>query len=116
MPIPSIAIALFLLAPSVAPGADTGIAFADRDGISEWRVAGEDRIYLRDAMGAWYLARTTNPCPRMRSAMALGFDTAGTDRLDRFGAILADGRRCSIASLVRSPAPPGVWKRKGGRR
>ena len=99
-----------------APPEETGIAFANRDGISEWKVVGEDRIYLRSATGQWYLARTTAPCRRMKSAMALGFDTAGTDRLDRFGAIIAEGRRCPIASLVRAPEAPPGWKAKRGRR
>lgn len=96
-------------------GRETGIPFANRDGISEWKVIAEDRIYLRSATGDWYLARTTAPCRRMKTALALGFDTAGTDRLDRFGAIVAEGRRCPIASLVRSPESPPGWKRKGGR-
>jgi hypothetical protein len=103
---------------AASPGqtAETGIPYASRDGISEWKVVASDRIYIRSAMGDWYLARTSGPCPRMKTAMALGFDTAGTDRLDRFGAIIAEGRRCPIASLERAAEPPAGWQSKKGRR
>jgi hypothetical protein len=38
--------------------------------------------------------------------MALGFETSAGDQLDRYGAILADGWRCQIASVTLSPPPP----------
>ncbi|MDB5722766.1 MAG: hypothetical protein JWP15_3384 [Alphaproteobacteria bacterium] len=117
-----IAIALAMIATSAsagpaAAGSETGIPYASSDGIIDWKVVGRSSLYLLSARGDWYLARTTAPCPRMLTAMALGFDTAGTDRLDRFGAIVAEGRRCPIASLVRAPEPPAGWhQRKRGRR
>jgi hypothetical protein len=101
-------------APAQSP--ETGIAFANRDGISEWKVVADDRIYIRSGSGDWYLARTTAPCRRMKNALLLGFDTGSSDRLDRFGAIIAEGRRCPLASLVRAPEPPAGWREKRGRR
>jgi hypothetical protein len=96
--------------------AESSIPFASSDGIIDWKVVSADSLYLLSASGDWYLARTSAPCRRMRSALVLGFDTAGSDRLDRFGAIVAEGRRCPIASLVRSAEPEGWRAKKRGRR
>lgn len=100
-------------APPPRPiGQDTTIPYANRDGIIDWKVAGPDRLYVRDMMGAWYLVRTAAPCLRLRTAHSLGFITIGTDRLDRFSTIVAEGWRCNVASITTSaPPPPAVAKR-----
>jgi hypothetical protein len=45
--------------------------------------------------------------------MALGFETSAGDQLDRYGAILADGWRCQIASVTLSPPPPPAIAKHG---
>jgi hypothetical protein len=98
--------------PPRALGQPATIPYASSDGIQEWKVAGPDSLYVRDIMGDWYLVRTSAPCPRLRSAQTLGFITLGTDRLDRFSTIVAEGWRCQIDSITTSaPPPPGVARR-----
>jgi hypothetical protein len=93
-------------APRAAPSDERAIPFVHSDGIIEWKVGGRDTLYVRAMSGSWYLVRTSAPCPRLRTAMALGFETSPGDQLDRYGAILADGWRCQIASVTLSPPPP----------
>jgi hypothetical protein len=93
-------------APRAAPSEERAIPFVHSDGIIEWKVGGRDTLYVRAMNGSWYLVRTSAPCPRLRTAMALGFETSPGDQLDRYGAILADGWRCQIASVTLSPPPP----------
>ncbi len=75
------------------------------EGVAEWEADGERGIHIMSQDGRWYYARTAAPCPRLRSAMSLGFDTRGPDRLDRHGAVIAEGWRCQLESVVRSAGP-----------
>ena len=89
-----------------APAGETEIPFVKSQGVIEWVPAGEDALYVRGSGGKWYLVRTMSPCPRLRTAQGLGFETGGVDQLDRYGAIHAEGWRCSIGSITRSEGPP----------
>ena len=100
-------------APRAAPSEERAIPFVHSDGIIEWKVGGADTLFVRAMNGKWYLVRTSAPCPRLRTAMALGFETSAGDQLDRYGAILADGWRCQIASVTLSPPPPPGVARHG---
>lgn len=88
-----------------APDGETAIPFVSSQGVIDWEPAGEDALYVRGSGGKWYLVRTMSPCPRLRTANTLGFDTGGVGQLDRFGAIYAEGWRCSIESITRSEEP-----------
>lgn len=92
--------------PRAAASEERAIPFVRSDGIIDWKVGGPDTLFVRAMNGNWYLVRTAAPCPRLRTAMALGFETSAGDQLDRYGAILADGWRCQIASVTLSPPPP----------
>ncbi len=89
-----------------AQGAETAIPFVRTNGILEWRAAGDEALYIRSNSGGWYFVRTMSPCTRLKTAITLGFITSAGDQLDRYGAILAEGQRCPIKSVVRSGAPP----------
>lgn len=89
-----------------AGAAETAIPFVRTNGILDWRAAGDGALYIRGNSGGWYFVRTMSPCTRLQTAITLGFVTSVGDQLDRYGAILAEGQRCPIASVVRSGPPP----------
>lgn len=91
--------------PEAAAG-ETAIPCVSSNGIAEWTVTGDDELDIQALNGTWYHVRTAAKCPRLRTALALGFATSGLDQLDRHGAIIAQGHRCAVGSVVKSPAPP----------
>jgi hypothetical protein len=92
--------------PPLAIGQETSIPDVHRDGFIDWHPEGKDALLIHAMNGNWYRVRTEAPCPRLRTATALGFVASPTDRLDRYGAILAEGWRCQIASVTLSAPPP----------
>lgn len=85
--------------------AETAIPFVRSGGILEWRAARDGALYIRANSGDWYFVRTQGPCTRLAVANTLGFVTNAGDQLDRHGAILAQGQRCPVSSVVRSGPP-----------
>jgi hypothetical protein len=77
----------------------------------EWRRLSDQAVYVRGGRGEWYLVRTSNNCTRLRTALALGFETSALDQLDRYGALLVQGQRCPVASIARSGPPPKKARR-----
>jgi hypothetical protein len=92
-------------------GEETSIPFADRDGIQDYKADADRGLYIRSITGEWYYARTMGKCARLQSANAIGFATAPGGKLDRTGALVAQGWRCQLDSLTRSEAPPKKAKR-----
>jgi len=86
--------------------AETSIPFVSSIGSVEWSRASDSALYVRGGNGRWYLVRTMNRCTRLRTALAIGFQTSALDQLDRHGAILVQGQRCPVASVTRSAGPP----------
>jgi hypothetical protein len=105
---PMFVLPALLAAAAVAPppGEETVIPFVRSRGVLDWRADGDDSLYVRGYNGRWYYVRTMNPCPRLRDALTLGFVATGSDQLDRYSAILAQGMRCPVASVTYAAAPP----------
>jgi hypothetical protein len=107
---PIFALPALLVAAAAAPpppaGRETVIPFVHSRGVLDWQGAGDDSLYIRGYNGRWYYVRTTNRCPRLHDALTLGFVVSANDQLDRYGAILAEGMRCPIASVTFAAAPP----------
>ncbi len=83
------------------------VPFVSSTSVLEWRVLDQDTLYVRSVTNQWYQVETMGPCPRLRTGVTLGFQTArGTDELDRHGAILVQGSRCPLRSVTRSVEPP----------
>ena len=95
-------------APAAAEKApeETAIPFINSISNVEWKAASNDSLYLRGGNGDWYFVRTANRCTRLRAAHGIGFQTSRGGQLDRYGAILVQGMRCPVASIVRSEGPP----------
>jgi hypothetical protein len=98
-------------APRSEASDETAIPFISSLPSVEWKRVSDDAVYIRGGRGEWYLVRTTNRCTRLRSALALGFDTSALDQLDRHGALLVQGQRCPVASITRSGEPPKSARR-----
>ena len=92
--------------PPPSSGKETVIPFVRSRGVLDWQAAGDDSLYVRGYNGRWYYVRTMNPCPRLRDALTLGFVATGADQLDSYGAVLAQGMRCPIASVTYAEGPP----------
>ncbi|HYE28007.1 MAG TPA: DUF6491 family protein [Allosphingosinicella sp.] len=92
-------------AADMDPG-ETAIPFIGSLRNVEWKAASDDSLYIRGGKGEWYFVRTTNRCTRLRAARAIGFQASALNQLDRHGAILVQGVRCPVASVVRSGEPP----------
>jgi hypothetical protein len=93
------------------PGGETVIPFMSSLNAVEWKAASNDSLYLRGPRGDWYFIRTMNRCSRLRSSLAIGFQTSARDQLDRHGAILVQGVRCPVESITRSDGPPEKSRR-----
>jgi hypothetical protein len=110
---------LALAAASAAPAAETAsgetvIPFMSSLNAVEWEAASNDSLYLRGPRGDWYFVTTTNRCTRLRSSLAIGFQTSAMDQLDRHSAILVQGQRCPVASITRSDGPPKKARNRAG--
>ncbi|HEX6375812.1 MAG TPA: DUF6491 family protein [Allosphingosinicella sp.] len=93
---------------------ETVIPFLSSLNAVEWKAASDDSLYVRGGNGDWYFVRTTNRCTRLRAANAIGFQTSALNQLDRHGAILVQGVRCPVASILRSGEPPKRARAKAG--
>lgn len=93
---------------------ETVIPFMNSLSNVEWKAASNDSLYLRGGNGDWYFVRTSNLCTRLRAANGIGFQTSSGGQLDRHGAILVQGVRCPVASIVRSGGPPRKRRHKAG--
>lgn len=103
-------------APAIAAdrNGETVIPFMSSLNAVEWKAASDDSLYLRGPRGEWYFIRTMNRCSRLRSSPGIGFQTSAGGQLDRHGAILVQGVRCPVESIVRSEGPPAKKARKAG--
>jgi hypothetical protein len=93
---------------------ETAIPFINSISNVEWKAASNDSLYVRGGKGEWYFVRTANRCNRLRAAHGIGFQTSALGQLDRHGAIMVQGVRCPVASIVPSDGPPKKPRRKAG--
>lgn len=85
---------------------ETTIPAVATSGILEWRAGGQDLLYIRSFLGKWYRVQLMGRCARLDDATGLTFETSALGELDRHSAIIAEGERCPISSIVRVDAPP----------
>jgi hypothetical protein len=91
---------------AAAKPAETSIPLINQGGVRDWQVVGDDKVFIQDSKGKWYVATLAAPSPDLPYATAIGFETKGVDKLDKFGAIVVSGTRYQLASLVESGPPP----------
>lgn len=87
--------------------ADAAIPFASKS-VRGFRVGSERSLLLEANGGKWYRAILQSSC---RSDLpweeAIGIDAGVIDRLDKFGVVVVDGRRCQIETLDEIADPDG---------
>lgn len=93
-------------APRIDETRETRIPFVTSMSNIEWKAASDDSLYLRGPKGDWYFIRTMNRCSRLLVARGIGFHASAGGQLDRHSAIMVQGVRCPVASIVRSEGPP----------
>lgn len=99
------------LAQAETRPAETSIPFINHGGVRDWQVVGDDKVFIQDSKGKWYVATLATASADLPYATAIGFETKGVDKLDKGGAIVVAGTRYPLASLVESGPPPP--KKKG---
>lgn len=86
-------------------GVEASIAFPAYGTVRNFEADGNDGVWIEDQRRDWYYARFVGFCPSLAFAQAIGIDTRGTSRLDKFGAIVVKGERCQFASFVTAEKP-----------
>ena len=89
-----------------AIGEEASILFVNFNSIRTFRAIDRDTIYFQDLRRRWYRGEVIGSCLDLPFAEAIGIETRGLNRLDRFSSVLVRGQRCQLISLVRSEAPP----------
>lgn len=95
------------LTPHVWPelGIEAQIVFPNQGAIRNFEPDGNDGLWLEDRQRRWYYAEIAGGCQELNFAQAIGFDTRGSPRFDKFSAIIVAGERCPISSLVTAEKP-----------
>ncbi len=110
--IAALALTAWIAVPANAQApAETSMPFANQGGVRDWQADGDSKIYVQDASGKWYLATLAVAAADLPFATKIGFETKGTDALDRFGVLIVQGARYPLSSLVQSGPPPAKSKR-----
>jgi hypothetical protein len=92
-------------AQDLHPGRETAIDWAREGSIVDWHAQEDDRLFIMDRAGRWYLATLSGMCPQLNSASTIGFVPGLSGRFDRFSSVLSQGVSCRVESLVRAPRP-----------
>lgn len=86
-------------------GVEASITFPSNATIRNYRADGERGVWIEDRRRNWYYASFFGRCRNIDFAQAIGIDTRGTSRLDRFSTIIVGHERCAIERLVTADKP-----------
>jgi Family of unknown function (DUF6491) len=75
--------------------------------IDDWKAEDSTALLIRTLDRHYYRATLMGPCPDLPWATRIGFDSRGTQELDRFSAIIVEGRRCPFSELTEIPPVEG---------
>lgn len=98
-----------------ALGVESGIAFPGDSTIRNWQADRDRGIWIQDRRGDWYYGGFAGICRDVGFAQAIGVETRGAGRLDKFASIIVRGERCPLISFVSSAPPPTKAERKVAR-
>jgi hypothetical protein len=85
-------------------GIEASIVFPDRT-IRNFEADGNNGIWIEDHRRRWYYGSFLGPCQGLNFSQAIGFDTGGLSRFDKFGKIVTHDDICQLNSLVTSEKP-----------
>lgn len=89
-----------------APGVEASIVFPSNSSIRDWQADRDRGIWIQDRRGNWYYGVFAGYCRDADFAQAIGVETRGAGRLDRFSTIVVRGERCPLSSFTTSAGPP----------
>ena len=104
--------------PAEAPralGVESNITFPSDSTIRNWRADRERGIWIEGSRGEWFYGTFAGTCRNLDFAEAIGVDTRGVSRLDKFGTLIVRGQRCMLTSFVTSAPPPTKEEQKAAR-
>lgn len=93
-------------------GKETSIPFVRSIGLYNFEADGDKGVWLQDQRRNWYYATISGICTGLPYSTQIGVDTRFSgSSLDRTGALLVDGQRCHLDSVVTSAGPPKKVKK-----
>jgi Family of unknown function (DUF6491) len=100
--------------PHVWPelGVETSLVFPNYGAIRNYEADGDDGIWIEDQQRRWYYGKFYGSCQGLNFAQAIGFDTGGLSRFDKFSTIITRDDRCQLSSFVTAEKPLSRKERK----
>lgn len=105
-------------APAKEPrtlGVESSIVFPSDSTIRNWQADRDRGIWIEGRRGEWYYGTFAGFCRDIDFAQAIGVETRGAGRLDKFASIIVRGDRCQLSSFVTSAPPLTKEERKAAR-
>ncbi len=99
-----------------ALGVESSIVFPSDSSIRNWQADRERGIWIQGRGNAWYYGTFAGLCRDIDFAQAIGFETRGAGRLDKFSAIIVRGERCQLSSFVSSAPPPSKQEKDAAKK
>ncbi len=93
-------------------GVEASIAFPNYAAIRNFEADGDKGIWIEDQNRRWYYGAFLGTCHGLNFSQAIGFDTRGTSRFDRYSRILVEGDRCAFDNFVTAQKPLSRKERK----
>ena len=98
-----------------ALGVEASIVFPSDSSIRNWQADRDRGIWIQDRRRNWYYGTFIGICRDVDFAHAIGVETRGAGRLDKFASIIVRGERCPLTSFVTSGPPPSKEERTAAR-
>ena len=99
-----------------ALGIESSIAFPSDSSIRNWQADRERGIWIQGRGNDWYYGTFAGLCRDLDFAQAIGFETRGAGRLDKFASIIVRGERCQLVSFVSSAPPPSKKEKEAAKK
>ena len=96
-------------------GVESSIVFPSDSSIRNWQADRDRGIWIQDRQKNWFYGSFAGLCRDVDFAQAIGVETRGAGRLDKFASIVVRGERCLLSSFVTSAPPPSKAERKAAR-
>jgi hypothetical protein len=93
-------------------GVEASIVFPNYGAIRNYEPDGDKGIWIEDQQRRWYYGAFLGSCQGLNFSQAIGFDTGGLSRFDRFSKIITRDDVCQLNSLVTSEKPLSRKERK----
>jgi Family of unknown function (DUF6491) len=93
-------------------GVEASIAFPNYGAIRNYEADGDDGIWIEDQQRRWYYGSFIGSCQGLNFSQAIGFDTGGPSRFDKFSKIITRDDSCQLNSFVTANKPLPRKERK----